>query len=115
MDAAFLRAFLQNRCAWLLALVLLLPIAQTFATLHVLSHVQSEEVNPADAPYDVSQKVCDLCLTVAAITGGAPPVKSVDYPHVAVPGTATWTNFPQLWFAFSARAYESRAPPFTRY
>lgn len=115
MDAALLRAFLQNRLAWLLALVLLLPIAQTFATLHVLSHVQSEEVDPADSSYAFHQKVCDLCLTVAAITGGAPPVKSVDSPQVAVPGTARWTNPPQLWFALSMRAYESRAPPVTRY
>ena len=115
MDAALLRAFLQNRLAWLLALVLLLPIAQTFATLHVISHVQSEEVNPADGPYAVHQKVCNLCLTVAAITGGAPPVKSVDYAQVPVPGIAPWTNPPQLWFAPSARPYESRAPPSTRY
>ena len=115
MDSAALRAFLRNRCAWLLALVLLLPLAQTFAALHVISHAQAEAVVPGDGAYSVHQKVCSVCLTAAAIAGGAPAANPDDPAQVTVPDAAPRTNPPQLWFAFSARAYESRAPPFTRY
>ena len=115
MDSAALRAFLRNRSAWLLALVLLLPLAQIFAALHVISHAQAEEVAPADGSYAVHQKVCNVCLTAAAITGGALPSNLVDSVQVTVSGAAPWPNPPQLWFASSVRAYESRAPPFTRY
>ena len=115
MDSAALRAFLRNRSAWLLALVLLLPLAQTFAALHVISHAQAEDVGPADGAYAVHQKVCNVCLTAAAITGGTLPSNLLDFVQVTVPGAAPSPNPPQLWFASSVRAYESRAPPFTRY
>ena len=48
IDSAAIGAFLRNRLVWLLALVLLLPMAQTFAALHVISHAQAENVVPAD-------------------------------------------------------------------
>ena len=115
MDSAALRAFLRNRSAWLLALVLLLPLAQIFAAWHVISHAQAEDVVSADGSFAVHQKVCNVCLTAAAITGGALPSNLVDSVQVTVSGAAPWSNPPQLWFASSVRAYESRAPPFTRY
>ena len=115
MDSAALRAFLRNRLVWLLALVLLLPLAQTFAALHVISHAQAENVVPADGAYAVHQKVCNVCLTAAAIAGGAPPADLVDCAQLTVLDVAPLPSRPQLWFALPTRPYESRAPPFTRY
>jgi hypothetical protein len=115
MDAAFLRAFLQNRLAWLLALVLVLPVAQTFAALHLLSHAQSAEVESIDTPHAAGQKACDLCLAAAAIMAGALPVGAVKPLPAATPAKAASTTLVQIWLVPLALAYQSRAPPFTRY
>lgn len=105
-----------RRLAWLLWLVLLLPLAQTTANLHVLSHATAElagETGRADRQQAIDHAYCDLCLTAAALLGAAPPVP----PAVLAQSTALHT-LPKTWFASSRLApalpvYQSRAPPFS--
>lgn len=116
MELARLRAHSHKRFAWLLALVLWLPAAQTFAALHVLSHVptvQTARADTADVTHLVGQKVCDVCLAAMAIAGGAPPVESFNYLQIAGPDTAQQVERFQAFFAVLAQVYESRAPPLT--
>lgn len=116
MELARLRAHAHQRFAWLLALVLWLPAAQTFAALHVLSHaqtVQTAQADTADITHLVGQKVCDVCLAAMAIAGSAPPVESFNYLQIAGPDTAPQAEWFQAFFAIPAQVYESRAPPIT--
>ena len=69
MDSAASPAFLRSRLGWLLALVLLLPLAQAFAARHLLSHAQTSDAARSEGSYAVYQSVCDICLTVAAVWG----------------------------------------------
>ena len=114
MDLARLRAHAHKRFACLLALILLLPIAQTFAALHVLSHVQIAQADAAGVTHLVGQKVCDVCLAAMAITGGVPPLKSFNYLQITGPDTAPRVEWVLACFAFVTQAYESRAPPLAR-
>lgn len=119
MELARLRAHAHKRFAWLLALVLWLPAAQTFAALHVLSHAQTAQTaqtaqaDTADVTHLVGQKVCDACLAAMAIAGGVPPVESFNYLQIAGPDTAPRVEWVQAFFAVPAQVYESRAPPLT--
>ena len=105
-----------RRFVWLLWLVLLLPLAQTAATLHVLSHATTELAGLTGGAGDqpaIDPAHCDLCLTAAALLGAAPPVR----PAVLAQSTALHT-LPKTWFASSQLApalpaYQSRAPPFS--
>lgn len=107
-----------RRFAWLLWLVLLLPLAQTAANWHLLSHATSElsgesgESGGADGKPAIDPAHCDLCLMAAALIGAAPPVPSA----VLAPSTATHTppvsGFASVWLAPALPAYQSRAPPF---
>ena len=101
---------------WLLWLVLLLPLAQTAATLHVLSHARSDlagDGGKVDAKQAIKHVHCELCLTGAALIGAAPPA-ALPYlpPSVALhePPLAVLTS---VWFTPTVPAYESRAPPFS--
>src|SRR5207247_10170084 len=60
MSAAQLRLLFRRRFAWLLALVLLLPIAQTVATWHLLSHVHSVEAEHTDGDHAHQHGHCHL-------------------------------------------------------
>ena len=63
-----------RRFVWLLWLVLLLPLAQTTANLHVLSHATAElagETGRADRQQAIDHAHCDLCLMAAALIGAA--------------------------------------------
>ena len=108
-------SFLHRRMAWLLMLVLLLPLAQTAASWHLLSHVRAEQSAPPDGDYAIHADHCDLCLTAAALTGGAPPVQSVASVAIVVPAEAPGVQSSAVWFTRLPRPYESRAPPFVRF
>ncbi len=114
MNLVRLRAHAHKRFACLLALVLLLPIAQGFATWHVLSHVQTAQADTAVQTHLVGHNVCDVCLAAMAITGGVPPLKSFDYLQITVPGTTPRVQWVHAFCEFTTPAYESRAPPFAR-
>ena len=114
MNLARLCAHAHKRFACLLALVLLLPIAQSFAALHVLSHVQTAQADTAFQTHLVGHNVCDVCLAAVAATSGVPPLKSFDYLQITVPDTTPRVLWVHAFCEVTIPAYESRAPPFTR-
>jgi hypothetical protein len=105
-------ALYKRRFMWLLWLALLTPIAQTVATWHALSHVQLEATGEGGGKQALHPTLCDLCLAAAALTNGAPAAKPPSLPHLIALREAPRANFSRVWFALTARAYESRAPPF---
>lgn len=111
MQLAQHKPFMQCHMAWLLWLALLLPLAQTAASWHVLSHVNSEQTNETDGQKAVHQVHCELCLSAAALIGGA-PLASLPATAVlrALAGTVS-TDLHGVAWTSAARAYQSRAPP----
>lgn len=104
-----------RRFAWLLWLVLLLPLAQTAANWHLLSHATSElsgESGGADGKPAIDPAHCDLCLMAAALIGAAPPVPSAVLAPTSAPHTPPVSGFASVWLAPALPAYQSRAPPF---
>ncbi|HJV26094.1 MAG TPA: hypothetical protein VJ673_10405 [Aromatoleum sp.] len=99
--------------AWLLWLALLLPIGQMAAMCHALSHVNDEATRQSERNKGVPDSACDLCLIAAAIGSGGlrgapPPLADVTARH-EMPLAA----FDGTWLPSPARAYLSRAPPFS--
>ncbi len=105
--------FSQRHLVWLLWLVLLLPIAQTAATWHVLSHVTSDRVDQSDGPQAIHHGHCDLCLSAAALIGGAPLVAAPPLPLAKVPHAPAFADVRGIVWPAPSRAYDSRAPPFS--
>lgn len=103
--------FSHRRLAWLLALVLLLPLAQTVASWHLLSHVSIEQSRAPDGHHALHIDHCDLCLTAVALTGGALGVQSIFLAAVAQSAQAPTPPSSPVWFVRLQRLYESRAPP----
>jgi hypothetical protein len=104
------KPLLHRSLSWLFWLALLLPVAQAAATWHGYSHVQqaSEREQGKQAPHTAQ---CDLCLSAAAVIGGAlmgrPPSLAVFAARHALPQPAASS----VWQALPALAYLSRAPP----
>jgi hypothetical protein len=109
MPSSAFRTLSQRRFAWLLWLVLLLPVAQFAASWHAVSHAAPDARDTQHAPHLTH---CDLCLASAAIGSGAP----ADQPAAvvleslrhALPQAALYA----VWVAAPAKGYLSRAPPF---
>ena len=103
------RTVSQRHLAWLLWLMLLLPVAQVAASLHALSHAETDASRAREHALHLTH--CDLCLTAAAIDGGAPlsepPSLGREVTRLELPRAALVT----FWVASPARAYLSRAPP----
>jgi hypothetical protein len=98
--------------AWLLWLALLLPMAQTAALWHGVSHVASATASspPANDPAAHTTH-CDLCLNAAALGGGALPGAPLVLHLVALRHTPPLMAATELWLAPASPAYQSRAPP----
>jgi len=111
MLAPHSRTVASRRSTWLLWLALLLPMAQAAATWHALSHTGREASGEANGKQALHQTLCDLCLTAAAVTGGALPVAPPDMPHPAARHEVPLAAFASVWLALPALAYLSRAPP----
>ena len=105
------RTVSQRRFTWLLWLAMLLPVAQLAASWHVLSHVGSEAGGEAAGKQAAHPTHCDLCLTAAAIAGGALVASLPALLHPAVRHLAPSIAFVGVWLASPVRAYRSRAPP----
>ena len=104
--------FSLRRLAWLLALVLLLPLAQGAANCHLLSHVRADQSEQSDGNHALHVYHCDLCLTAVALTGGALPVQSIALAPVVKHAEAPRSQSSPVRFVRLQRLYESRAPPF---
>ena len=115
MQAAQSKPFMQRHMAWLLWLALLLPLAQTAANWHILSHANSEPANALDDQQAVHQAHCELCLSAAALIGGAPlaPLPNLFHPRAMAAVLAA--DVRGVASMPAARAYESRAPPFLQH
>ena len=110
MQSSPLHSFTRRHLAWLLWLMLLLPLAQTAASWHVLSHAASGQTGD-DGAQAIGQERCDLCLTAAAVLGGVPQVTPCS---LVLPCNTHQTTFfapPGRILPAPERAYNSRAPP----
>ena len=105
----------QRRFAWLLWLVLLLPLAQKAANLHLLSHATSELAGEGgdddDGKLAIYPAHCKLCLMSAALTGAAPPAPAALLAPSSALHMPPDSGFASVWLAPSLPAYQSRAPP----
>ena len=113
MRARFFNGISNSHFAWLLGILLLMPLAQTAAAWHQISHTQSQASEKLDpqSPTTVAD-YCDLCQIAAATGGGLLPTQTVAFgataAHCAVPCfTCQSVAAKPLW-----QPYASRAPPF---
>lgn len=101
----------QRHRAWLLWLVLLLPVAQVAASWHALSHAKTDLSDARDPRDALHLTHCDLCLTAAAIDGGTPLVEPLSLSPGVTRHEPPRTTPVTFWVASPASAYDSRAPP----
>jgi hypothetical protein len=111
MSSPRLRSSSRQSWAWLLWLAFFLPLAQTAATWHVYSHVKEEAGGHAHEQHAPSLAHCDLCLTAAALSGGALVGGNDVLPLVAAQEVVPQDPVASVWRALPALAYQSRAPP----
>ena len=110
MQSSLLHSFTRRHLTWLLWLVLLLPLAQTAASWHVLSHTASSQTGD-DGVQAIGQERCELCLTAAAVLGGAPQVTACLKALACNADQTTFFVPPGRILPAPERAYNSRAPP----
>jgi hypothetical protein len=93
---------------WLVWLALLLPLAQSAAAWHAISHVAPaaahDDGGPAHAP-------CDLCLTAAAASGPGLPGSAPSFAAPAHLADALPEHAAPVVPHGGRAAYRSRAPP----
>lgn len=111
MNRALARRPQRISLSWLLWLALLLPLAQTAAAWHEMSHV-AEQAAPAPAgKQGLHNDACGLCLVSAAVHGGgfAATPTPLALADVAQSAPAARTLVPPA--TAPRHAYRSRAPP----
>jgi hypothetical protein len=101
----------QRRFAWLLWLALLLPLAQTAAAVHLMSHGSRQTASQAEDQKFVHEGACAVCLSAAAVVGGAPLVAVAPAFHAMAPTRVAVPHESPVRLASLIRAYQSRAPP----
>ena len=102
---------MRRRLGWLLGLLLLLPLAQTAATWHLLSHIQSAQARAPGGEAVAAADHCALCLTALTLKVGALPTLAFAQALTFGPSAALPTALPALLHAQELRPYQSRAPP----
>ncbi len=112
MRARFFNRVSKGHLAWLLGILLLMPLAQTAAAWHLTSHAQGQASEKRDSQSSTVADYCDLCQIAAAATGGLLPTQTVvihaPCAPCAVPhATCQSAAIEPLW-----NPYASRAPPF---
>ena len=96
---------------WLLWLAALLPLAQTAAAWHEVSHAASRASEQEGDQKAVHDAACGLCLASAAMHGAGTAAAT---PSVPQPALAQWLRAHAGTAAAPsaiALAYQSRAPP----
>ena len=96
--------------AWLLWLALLLPLAQAAAFSHAYSH-DAQRSGDISGKQALPGDTCGLCLTGAALCGGAAAAEPIAF--ISLAGTDRVPAVPATGLASIAPAhrYLSRAPP----
>ena len=102
-----------QRLVWLLWVALLLPISQSSAAWHAVSHSATEASARHDPKASLHPSHCDLCLIAAAVTGGALASAAPSMQLSAARHRAPQGRFASVWLAPPTRVYRSRAPPFS--
>jgi hypothetical protein len=95
-------------------LALLLPLAQSVATWHAHSHTRLDAAGSNEGKQAVHDTHCDLCLTAAAVTGGAMAGEPPALPLHALGHRAPPSDGASVWLASPAHPYRSRAPPVSK-
>lgn len=104
-----------SRYVWLMWLLLLLPIAQMSASMHLLSHVHSVESGQNKKnQHAIHEDHCDLCLSALAVVGGAPLDQAVISALFVTPSSAPRMEKLPFRHASNVHAYQSRAPPLSQ-
>ena len=102
----------KGRLAWLLGMLLLMPLAQTAANWHLIAHTHAQASQRSEEPSAGFADYCDLCQTAVATSSGLLPSQAgpaptvtlpIDVPRFAVMATLVLPAWPP---------YASRAPPF---
>jgi hypothetical protein len=115
MRVRFFNCFSKRRLTWLLGLLLLMPLAQTAATWHLISHIhQAQASERTDEGSSALVDYCDLCRTAAATSGGLLPTLAASPAAVAVPLAVPDFTFQPLAHKPQWPPYASRAPPFAQ-
>ena len=112
LAALRLRTRTPRHLSWLLlCLALLLPVAQVAAASHGYAHT-GEDVAAAHLQKKAASALhCDLCVTAAALHGGALPSAPMALPAPHAPHAAPLAAACDTPEAAPALAYRSRAPP----
>lgn len=108
-----LRSLRRAGFAWLAALALLIPAAQSFAGWHAMSHATSDTAAPAGKGHPAGSPACDLCVAAAAIGSCAAPAAMQTTAPVAGTAPLVPAALTGRWISAPAAAYSSRAPPFS--
>ena len=90
---------------------MLLPVAQFAATWHGYSHVEVQAGARGQDKQAPHAAHCDLCLTAAAVSGGALIGTAPKTPGPAARHALPQAAADSVWPAFPPLAYLSRAPP----
>ena len=98
---------------WLLALALLLPVAQWALAAHALQHVQGS-VGDGHDPAGPLAAACHTCVVAAAIGGAAPLPATHNAPAPLQPRLQPQHRQAAAVSAAPALPYRSRAPPLPR-
>lgn len=112
MRARFFSNITQARLAWLLGILLLMPLAQTAAVWHLASHIQSQASERSDDSSKPLADYCDLCQIASATTGGLLPTYQAALFSTALPSEAPRFHFHAAPTKPQWPPYTSRAPPF---
>lgn len=111
MRARLFNRLTHGRLAWLLGMLLLMPLAQTVASWHLISHIPAQVSAPADEPVAALSDYCDLCNVALATTGGLLPTLATPPTAHAVPHAAPRVAFATAAVTLPWPPYASRAPP----
>lgn len=101
-----------QRLARMLALTLLLPLAQVVATAHTITHHGAPQPQRGDAgALGLLDAPCALCLSAAPLHAGALPSAGTPAPAPPAPQSAPIAAAPIDHPLACSLAYRSRAPP----
>lgn len=106
------------RVLWVLCLALLVPLAQGWSGWHAFSHLSSTQSKPQSSERDshaLHLAHCELCLAAAAIDAIAPPSATLQFAAPSLGEAQALFTAGQGPFSRPLRAYQSRAPPSTRF
>jgi hypothetical protein len=113
MDSTSRRSSFRHSVAWLFWLALLVPLAQSVATVHGYSHVRTEASDHRDSDQAPQANHCDLCLTAAALAGGGLLAGESKLLLAAGPESVPREVAASVWQGLPTLGYLSRAPPFS--